>query len=217
MAKLETLQQEIVEAITKRTEARAALAALPEDTPEAMRRTMQKAAKKAEDAILALNARMEQENARIEQEEAWREEDEEARKGQIASLTAGEKRTGLAIVLGVGALIFMFMALSEDDSPSPRHPKSYRAPSYTAPQEEPPSRSFTVSPRDQSAFTTAAAQNIACQQAGFAGAVLVDMECFPDTFGDCTRAEITMSCTRSRREHQEGIRKLREFAGRLGQ
>ena len=59
MKKTEKFQQEIQALLTKQAEARAVLAALPEDAPDAIRCTLRQAVDEADAALLALNDRIE--------------------------------------------------------------------------------------------------------------------------------------------------------------
>ena len=206
-------QQEIQEILDKQIAARAALAALPEDTPEAIKKSFSDTAEQADAAVATLNEQILACDTYKISKHAFKATLRELK--DSLGLPGAEKneasdhRTRVAaicVLLLIG--VFTIFAMIPGQGPDTYS----RASRQGNPQA---SYKFTVSVRDGSALTKTAAQNIACQRAGFAGAVLEDIECFPDSFGSCARAEITLACTRSQAAQQQNIRTLREFAETL--
>ena len=77
------IQKEIQQVIAKQEEARAALAALPEDAPAAIRDTMAQAVKDAEADVLAVDQRIQ-----YQKQESARQETVKGEKGLIAIIAA---------------------------------------------------------------------------------------------------------------------------------
>ena len=209
-------QQEIQEILDRQIAARAALAALPEDTPEAIRKNLLHTVEKVDAAVVTLNEQIiAYDDNRIsvgsfrtalrKLNDSVKPYDYDAEKDKASRQRQANASWLIVFVVVAGAMILALGSGtgSRSGRSSPRQENSQA------------SYKFTVSVRDGSAFTKTAAQNIACQQAGFAGAVLEDIECSPDPFGSCARAEITLACTRSQAAHQQNIRTLRAFAETL--
>ncbi len=205
-------QKEIQEILDRQIAARAALAALPEDTPEAIRKSLSHTVEKVDAAVVTLNEQIiayddnrisvgSFRNALRKLNDSVKPYDYDAEKDKASRQRQTNASWLIVFVVVVGAMI---LALGSGTGSRSGRQENSQA-----------SYKFTVSVRDGSAFTKTAAQNIACQQAGFAGAVLEDIECSPDALGSCARAEITLACTRSQAAHQQNIRTLRSFAETL--
>ena len=200
------MEKDIQKVLARQTAARAALAGLPDDAPEAIKKRVVEDVEQAEAAVWDTNKWLSKRGRKF--------------------LTPGNI---VSFLLGSSLVVSFVMFLGQEPGPDVRAGESSysgRVPSVASrprlPRTAHRSRIFRVSASDRSLFTAAAAENIACQQAGYAGTILEDIKCFPsasatflDADGSCAQADITMSCTMSQAKRQENINTMREFAAKL--
>ncbi len=190
------MEKDIQKVLARQTEARAALAGLPEDVPEAIKKRVVQDVELAEAAVWDLNEWLSKAR-RDERRKSWTP-------GNMVSFLLG------------AALVFSFvMFLGQEPGPDVRAGRSSHQGTAQTGRDLAKSRKFTASASDNSLYTRTAAENIACQQAGFVGAIVEDMVCFPGASGSCTQAEVTISCTISQPMYNENINTLRSFAAKL--
>ena len=185
------LRKRLQEAIDKRNVMQAALAEIPEDAPDATKRQYQDAVEKADVIVAAASADL------LNYETVGRA------RATRASIVAGL----VLFLLCTGGLFFA----------AKEHPSYETRPARQQTERIQNTRkTFTVTAHNQQAFATAAAHNIACQELGFAGTVVEDVECFPDGRDACPRARVTMVCTTSKADHDYYRRELERLASQIG-